>query len=103
MWICIILLIEKDELEGIANQEICDTWLDDLVELVYLTNTRQYVAWRLKFHQYGRHRYNLEVVPYSYVIRDKVPPPKFNTLIKELILFASSDGGVDWFASSGYG
>ena len=73
------------------------------MELAYLIDTRQYVAWRPKFHQYGRHRYNLEVVPYSYVIRDKVPPPKFNTLMKELILFASSDGGVDLFASSGHG
>ena len=55
------------------------------MELAYLTDTRQYIAWQSTFHQYGQHRYNLEVVPYSCVIRDEVPPLKFNTLMKELI------------------
>ena len=36
----LLLVIVKEELEGIAKQEICDTRLDDSVELAYLTDTR---------------------------------------------------------------
>lgn len=49
-----------------------------------MSDTKQYVSWWLKFQHFCLHKYNADGVPLSYVIRDKVPPEKFNTLLEEL-------------------
>ena len=89
----------KAELESIAKREVCEGQHDDTAELEPLTDTKQYLSWRIKFHRYCRHRYNSEGVPYTYVIRDKEPPPKFNTLMEELIYLLPLDMGDAQFRS----
>jgi len=81
----------KEQLEGIAKREVCNTPSDDSAELEYLTDTKQFMPWQIKFHRYCRHQYNLEGVPYVYVICDKIPPPKLNTLVEELIYLLPVD------------
>jgi len=91
----------KEQLVGISNIEVCDPHSDDSVELEELVDTKQYVPWRLKYQHYCWHQYNLEGVPYSYVIRDKVPPPKYNTLMEELIYLLPVDmGNAQFWADS---
>ena len=81
----------KVQLEEIAMREICATQADDSAELEDLADTKQYISWRLKFQRFCRHWYNSEGVPYSYVIRDKVPPKDFNTLMEELVYLLPVD------------
>jgi len=81
----------KEQLEVIAKSKLCDTQTGNSAELEYLMVTKQYVPWQIRFHCYCWHQYNSEGVPYVYVIRDKVPPPKFNTLMEELIYLLPVD------------
>ncbi len=42
----------KEQLEAIAKREVCESLQDDSAELEHLTDTKQYEAWRIKFHRY---------------------------------------------------